>query len=148
METSPSKPWRRPVVCYDIESGRRREFPSIAALARALGKNSANINEAIRLRGHYLNWIVAFKEDEEKAKEKLRVFQGKTNFKRKKAKPEDLVSLRIDKHTVILVTPDKATEEYAEQWRRRHDMDTHYTRGNSYSRDFIDMNNTLKLKRK
>lgn len=38
-------------------------------------------------------------------------------------KPADdsLVSLRIDRHTVILVTPDKATPEYAQQWREKHE---------------------------
>ncbi len=37
------------------------------------------------------------------------------------ANSDSLVSLRIDSHTIILVPPEKATEEYARQWRERHD---------------------------
>lgn len=40
--------------------------------------------------------------------------------KEKTSKRKRMVSLRIDKHTVIMVTKDKATPEYAEEWKAKH----------------------------
>ena len=46
--------------------------------------------------------------------------EGMPVKQRNATKPqESLVSLRIDSHTVIMVTPEKATPEYAEQYREK-----------------------------
>lgn len=50
-----------------------------------------------------------------------------------------LVSLRIDAKTVILVTPDKANEEYARKWKERHEQDVRHT----CRKEFVDANNAL-----
>lgn len=36
-------------------------------------------------------------------------------------KDKNRVPLRIDRHTIILVKPENATEEYAAQWRKKRD---------------------------
>lgn len=37
------------------------------------------------------------------------------------------VPLRVDSKTVIYVTPDKANEKYAEEWRQRHNADVRHS---------------------
>jgi hypothetical protein len=40
--------------------------------------------------------------------------------KEKKPTKKWMVSLRIDRHTVIMVPPEKATPEYAEEWKAKY----------------------------
>ena len=40
--------------------------------------------------------------------------------KEKKPTRKRMVSLRIDRHTVIMVPPHKATPEYAEEWKAKY----------------------------
>lgn len=56
----------------------------------------------------------------------------------------ELVSLRIDAKTIIMVTPDKATEEYAERWRQIYERDSR----NKLTRTFKDANNVITVNKK
>lgn len=76
-------------------------YASVSAAARALGLSVAT-----------LQWRLDHGNDP----------TAGLNERQAMPKPK-LVSLRIDSRTIILVKPENATPEYAEQWRQRHEAD-------------------------
>ena len=118
------------VTVVDLDSGETRSFPSIAKAAAWMCVEKTKASYMVNHGQQYLNWYCyPTGEDRteliEALKSRYKHYQ-KPVAKRKKAKTE-LVSLRIDAKTVIMVTPDKATPEYAEQWRQRHQADVKHT---------------------
>lgn len=109
----------RRCVCFEITTGKRHEFASMQKMAAFIGCDPRAIHGVIHASMHTSSHVVALVEDEKKAVEKLRFFRQQYNIKKKTEKKTE-VPLRIDSRTVIYVTPDKATEEYAEQWRQRY----------------------------
>lgn len=142
MRTKP-KPktcYSRNCVCFEIATGRRREFKSISQMAAFIGCANTTCGRVMKSGLHTGDYIIAYIEDEDKAVVKLRTFQEKQNFKAK-TKGRKEVPLRIDARTVIYVTPDKATPEYAEQWKARHEADERHTT----EHEFVNSNDSLKL---
>lgn len=72
----------------------------------------------------------------------LRLKQGKPP-RPLKVDADGKVSLRIDSRTVIMVTPDKATQEYAELWKARHEASQ---KGDRH--DWIDGNEKINRDKK
>ena len=118
------------VTVVDLDSGETRSFPSIAKAAAWMRVDITTAREMVYNGKQYLNWY-CYPTGEDRTelieahRSRYKHYQ-KPVAKGKKAKAE-LVSLRIDAKTVIMVTPDKATPEYAEQWRQRHQADAKHT---------------------
>lgn len=74
----------------------------------------------------------------------MKVKQKTTRQANNDCKGRKQVPLRIDSRTVIYVTPGKATEEYAEQWRRKHEADQRH----SCAHEFADQNSKLNQPRR
>ena len=147
MKTKP-KPktcYSRRVVVYDIATGNRMEFPSVIKASAKVGACPSRFGEVLR-SGMLINcYVCAYIEDEEKAIVKLANCQARGEYvKPQRKRSEKLVSLRIDPKTVIMVTPDKATAEYAAQWKAKHEADAKHT----CRQELVDANNTLNLPKK
>lgn len=127
----------RPIIGYDLTDGSRHTFASMrkaAQIALGLVNNCArSVWTIVEKRPHRSGWLFIYAEHEEELAGWVAEMQDKWNkgnaktHKNPNASRKRLVSLRVDKHTVILVTPDKATEEYAELWRQRHEHDQRIT---------------------
>lgn len=115
--------YSRAVVTYHIATGTRREFPSVTRAADFVDVSSSWLGHILRTNHKAGDYIAAYVEDEEKAKERLRFYQNKREYRRDGAKTvastRGKVALRIDSRTVIYVDKRNATEEYAEAYRRR-----------------------------
>lgn len=112
----------RRVVVYDIATGERTEYQSVTMAAGAVGCNISWLNQVLKSRMHVNGFIVAYIEDEAKAIEKLRNNQSRGEFKRtvrRTTAPKGTVPLRIDDRTVIYVSPDQASESFAEKYRKK-----------------------------
>ena len=146
VKPKPKTCYSRRCVIYDIATGTRSETHSITKAAAKIGCSTSFLGQIIMAGMNTNGFVVTYIEDEQKAIVKLRALQAKGDYKpRKQRKREEkLVPLRIDARTVIYVTPDKATPEYAEQWRQRHDADSRHTE----SHEFINSNNTLNTPKK
>lgn len=118
MKPKPKTCYSRRCVIYDIETGQRSEAPSITKAAAKIGCSTSFLGQIIRAGMNTNGFVVTYIEDEQKALVKLRALQAKGDYKpRKQRKREEkLVPLRIDSRTIIFVTPDKATPEYAKQY--------------------------------
>ncbi len=113
--------YSRHVVMYDIATGTRSEQPSITKAAAKVGCSPSWLGVTMRSTMHFGNYIVAYVEDEAKAKERLHQYQSRGDFARIFRKPntKKKVALRIDARTIIYVEPKNANEEYAEQYRQK-----------------------------
>lgn len=119
-----------PVVAYNLMGEERRLFSSIVHAATTLGLNYETARKNIGR--HPVNgWLLARLNEEELILDKIAEWKEAHRIQEKKAatvsvktrrtpNKDGKVSLRIDKHTVILVDPEHATEAYAEQWREKH----------------------------
>lgn len=144
------------VVAINMETGERKLCQSVNSASEKVlfiwKKNgSQEIRACINRRPHRSGWFFVYRDREEDLQPLIETWRSK--WKREKARfgehaEKRLVSLRIDAKTVIMVTPDKANEEYRQQWIERHERDSHSTRGNSYSRDIHDKNDQLSMKGK
>lgn len=143
QKPKPKTCYSRRCVCYEIATGCRREFKSIRQMAAFIGCANTTCGMVMKSGLHTGDYIIAYIEDEQKAIVKLRTFQEKQNFKARKTKRKE-VPLRIDARTVIYVTPDKATPEYAQKWKEKHEEDARHT----YAKEFNEANNTLVIHKK
>lgn len=119
--------YSRKCVVYEIVTGKRREFPSLAMAAAMVGCSRSFLWQIIRAGMNTHGYVVAYIEDEEQAIVKLKALQARPEYRKMKQKKErKLVPLRIDSKTIIYVPEEKATPEYAEAWRVRHETDARY----------------------
>lgn len=119
-----------PIVAVNLETLERFRFPSFAKAAIATGTTVATVTKCYHDDAQHNGWYYCDNDQLEATAVRIRQLSAKWKREgmpirpyRRKAEPnaDSLVSLRIDSHTVILVPPEKATEEYARQWRERHD---------------------------
>lgn len=118
VKPKPKTCYSRRCVIYDIATGTRSETPSITKAAAKIGCSTSFLGQIIRAGMNTNGFVVTYIEDEQKALVKLRALQAKGDYKPRKhrKREEKLVPLRIDIRTVIFVTPDKATPEYAQHY--------------------------------
>lgn len=139
-----------PVTVVNLETGERRRFSSCQYASRVIEVSSTKLLEMVKSGSIYRNWYVFATgktpdvEAKIRAKTEFYRMNGPTTRKGGRKTNGGLVSLRIDAKTVIMVTPDKATDEYAEQWRQRHDRDSRHSRPNH---EFIEKNDIIKYER-
>lgn len=113
------------VVVANLEDGSLHPMDSLSAAASFMEVSLASASRMLRQRcanGKYFVYRAGKDKENSQMVMALRSYYH-TNGKVRGTKPADdsLVSLRIDSHTVILVTPDKATPEYAQKWREKYE---------------------------
>ena len=139
-----------PITVVNLETGERRRFRSCQHASRVIEVSSTKLLEMVKSGSIYRNWYVfatgKTPDVEAKISAKTEFYRMNGPITRKGGrKPKGgLVSLRIDAKTVIMVTPDKATEEYAEQWRQRHERDSRQSRS---AHEWLDKNDIIKYER-
>ena len=116
--------YSNPVVVYDLETGKWSNYRSVSLAARSLVMANTTLLVALRQqKPAKQRWLVAYKGEESKLEQSIPFHQQYYNNKVRpisgKASKGKKVPLRIDKHTVIYVAEENATEEYAEQYRQR-----------------------------
>ena len=122
-----------PVTVVNLYTGTRRRFSTCGKAGECIGVCSTKVAQMAKTGSTYLNWFVYLTGNSDGVEAKITALmakyrmEGPTIRQREKKTNGGLVSLRIDDKTVIMVTPDKATPEYAEQWRQRHDADRRHT---------------------
>lgn len=116
--------YSKPVVAYDLETGKWSNYRSVSLAARSLEMANTTILAALRQqKPAKKRWLFAYKGEEPKIAQVMAYHQEHyDNHVRhvSETKPsKGKVLLRIDSHTSIYVDPKDATEEYAEHYRQR-----------------------------
>ena len=113
------------ITIVDLESGAETVVPTQEAAAAFMGVSSFTIMAMMKdhkPRGKYIGFRTGDASKIDLSQKRNYYMQ---RIKAAKPKPiekdKDRVALRIDRHTVILVKPENATEEYAAQWRKKRD---------------------------
>lgn len=111
-----------PVTAVNLDTLERLDFPSMARAAEHCQVDKSMLLKYLRndqmWRGWY--WCPTDVADQrmDRALYLSRRWKAEGKPMSRKGKPT-LVPLRLDSHTVILVKPEKATPEYAEQYRHK-----------------------------
>lgn len=115
-----------PTYAVNLCTLERKLYPSTNAAARHLDFHVDTVRIHLNNDTPFSGWYFCHAADIEAKTERIRYLsdkwkkEGMPVKQRNTTTPkESLVSLRIDSHTVIMVTPDKATPEYAEQYREK-----------------------------
>jgi hypothetical protein len=115
-----------PTCAVNLGTLERKTFPSVNSAARHLGFVVDTVRIHFNNDTPFNGWYFCAAADIDTKTERIRYLsekwkkEGMPVKRRADTKPKgQLVSLRIDHHTVIMVPPDKATPEYAEQYRER-----------------------------
>lgn len=115
-----------PTCAVNLETLERKYFPSFTAAAVHTGVGKMQVSKCFRDDTPFNGWHFCPADKVGEKTERIRylsnkwIKEGMPVQQRNSTKPkESLVSLRIDSHTVIYVKPEKATPEYAEQYRQK-----------------------------
>ena len=113
-----------PVTAFNLDTLERLDFPSMARAADHCLVDKSMLTKYMRNDQMWRGWYWCPTEVADLRMERVlylrRRWQSNDRPKayRRKEAPK-LVPLRLDSHTVILVKPEKATPEYAEQYRKK-----------------------------
>ena len=113
-----------PVTAFNLDTLERLDFPSMARAADHCLVGKPMLQKYMRNDQMWRGWYWCPTEVADLRMERVlylsRRWQSEDRPKayRRKESPK-LVPLRLDSHTVILVKPEKATPEYAEQYRQK-----------------------------
>lgn len=122
MNTKPNKKtcYSRAVVGINLTTDERRQWPSVKTAAEGCGMQASWFTHLLRGHQPANGWLCAYEDEQDWFAERLDYFKRSGKFKRtdpsKDKSMKGKVALRIDSRTVIYVTPDKATPEYAQQY--------------------------------
>ena len=115
-----------PVTAFNLDTLERLDFPSMARAADHCMVDKSMLQKYLRNDQMWRGWYWCPTEVADLRMERVlylsRRWQSEDRPKPRKPtkrSQKTLVSLRIDSHTCILVPPDKATPEYAEQYRQK-----------------------------
>lgn len=112
------------VTVVNLETGHKKDFPSIGKAAAWMCVSTCTAQKMLTMRRAYQKWFVYrqgdVKEMQATVTTLMSIYRKNGPIKRARRNEDALVSLRIDKNTVIMVPKWKATPEYAEQWRQRY----------------------------
>ena len=113
-------------IAVNLETLERKTFPSTNAAANHLGFRCDTVRLHLNNDTPFNGWYFCAATDIDTKTERIRYLsekwkkEGMPVKRRADTKPKgQLVSLRIDHHTVIMVPPEKATPEYAEHYREK-----------------------------
>ena len=113
-----------PVTAFNLDTLERLDFPSMTRAADHCQVYTPMLQKYMRNDQMWRGWYWCPTEVADLRMERVlylsRRWQSEDKPKayRRKESPK-LVPLRLDSHTVILVKPEKATPEYAEQYRQK-----------------------------
>lgn len=113
-----------PVTAFNLDTLERLDFPSMARAADHCLVDKSMLQKYLRNDQMWRGWYWCPTEVADLRMERVlylsRRWQSEDKPKsyRRKESPK-LVPLRLDSHTVIYVKPEKATPEYAEQYRQK-----------------------------
>lgn len=115
-----------PTCAVNLETLERKYFPTFKAAAVHTGVSKEQISKCFHQDAPFNGWYFCSPDQVEDKTERIRylsnkwIKEGMPIKGRGNAKPKPkLVPLRIDSHTVIYVKPEKATPEYAEEYREK-----------------------------
>ena len=113
------------VCAVNLATLERKVYESITRAAQHCGMSKEQVAKCFHQDQQWNGWYFC-PPDQVKAKaERIRYLSTKwkkegMSIRTRATKPKkELVSLRIDRHTVIMVPPEKATEAYAEMYRQK-----------------------------
>lgn len=112
-----------PVTAFNLDTLERIDFPSTARAADHCQVDKSMLQKYLRNDQMWRGWYWCPTEVADLRMERVLYLSRRWKAEgkpigRKPGKPA-LVPLRLDSHTVILVKPEKATPEYAEQYRQK-----------------------------
>ena len=113
-----------PVTAFNLDTLERLDFPSMARAADHCLVDKSMLQKYLRNDQMWRCWYWCPTEVANLRMERVlylsRRWQSEDKPKayRRKESPK-LVPLRLDSHTVLYVKPEKATPEYAEQYRQK-----------------------------
>ena len=113
-----------PVTAFNLDTLERLDFPSMARAADHCLVDKSMLQKYMRNDQMWRGWYWCPTEVADLRMERVlylsRRWQNEDKPKayRRKEHPK-LVPLRLDSHTVLYVKPEKATPEYAEEYRQK-----------------------------
>lgn len=116
---------RIPICAVNLETLERHHFPSLAAAAAFTLTGKEQVSKCYHTDVPFNGWYYCAQGDVDAKTERIKYLSRRWKadgmpIRRKAASDTSkLVSLRIDSHTVIMVPPYKATEEYAQRYREK-----------------------------
>ena len=119
-----------PVTAFNLDTLERLDFPSMARAADHCLVDKSMLQKYLRNDQMWRGWYWCPTEVAGLRMERVlylsRRWQSEDKPKayRRKESPK-LVPLRLDSHTVLYVKPEKATPEYAEQYRQKLKKNSH-----------------------
>ena len=113
------------VCAVNLASLERKVYENITRAAQHCGMSKDQVAKCYHQDRQWNGWYFCPPDQVEAKAERIRYLS--TKWKKEgmpiitsATKPKkELVSLRIDRHTVIMVPPEKATEAYAEVYRQK-----------------------------
>lgn len=114
-----------PTCAVNLETLERKYFPSFIAASVHTGVGKEQVAKCFHQDTPFNGWYFCAQGDVDAKTERIKYLSRRWKadgmpVRRKAASdPSKLVSLRIDSHTVIMVPPYKATEEYAQRYREK-----------------------------
>lgn len=112
-----------PIIAVDLETGERRQFPTMTAAANFTQMSVTTALNVYKADGTHGKWYFcrpeAYPLKADRIRALAKIWQSKKSTREPVMESPSLVSLRIDAHTVIMVSPEKATPEYAARYRQR-----------------------------
>ena len=113
-----------PTCAVNLETLEQKYFPTFKAAAVHTGVSKDQISKCFHQDAPFNGWYFCSPDQVEDKTERIRylsnkwIKEGMPIKGPRKPKPK-LVPLRLDSHTIILVKPEKATPEYAEEYREK-----------------------------
>ena len=113
-----------PTCAVNLETLEQKYFPTFKAAAVHTGVSKEQISKCFHQDAPFNGWYFCSPDQVEDKTERIRylsnkwIKEGMPIKGPRKPKPK-LVPLRLDSHTIILVKPEKATPEYAEEYREK-----------------------------
>ena len=113
------------VCAVNLATLERKVYESITRAAQHCGMSKEQVAKCYHQDQQWNGWYFCSPDQVEAKAERIRYLSTKWKkegmpIRTRATKPKkELVSLRIDRHTVIMVPPEKATEAYAEEYRQK-----------------------------
>ena len=113
-----------PTCAVNLETLERKYFPSFIAAAVHTGVEKSQVAKCFHQDTPFNGWYCCPTDMVESKTERIRYLSNKwikegMPIKGPRNTKPKLVPLRLDSHTVLYVKPEKATPEYAEQYRQK-----------------------------
>ena len=113
-----------PTCAVNLETLERKYFPSFSAAAVHTGVGKEQVAKCFHQDTPFNGWYFCPTDKVGEKTERIRYLSNKwikegMPIKGPRNTKPKLVPLRLDSHTVLYVKPEKATPEYAEEYREK-----------------------------